>query len=646
MSMKYSKMFQTGRIGRLEIKNRTVMPAMGVNLANPTGEASPEIIRYYEERAKGGVGLIITEVTRVDDVTGVGTTNQLAVTKLSQIAWLERLIDTVHKYDTKMFVQLHHPGRQTSSALCNGEQIVAPSEVMCQVTQEMPRALSNEECKEMIGKFVQGAAFAQAAGADGVEIHAAHGYLVNEFLSPHTNKRTDEYGGSYENRMRFLLEIIAGIRAVCGPNFPISVRLSADEFMPDGLTGEDTVQIAKDLEKAGVDAINISTGIYESMATIVEPGSYQEGWKKQYATAVKKAVSIPVIAVNNIKKPETAEQLLEEEVCDFVGLGRSLLADPEFVNKAASDKENEIRSCIGCLFCFGHLGAGGHIKCAVNPRCGRELEYADYKKDGNGQTVAVIGGGPAGMQAARVLAKRDYNVVLFDEGSKLGGTLNVADKPLLKDKITTLVDHMSAQMNRENIEVRLNTKATVEMVKELNPSAVFLAAGATPIVPPIDGIKGSNVVTAESVLKGEARVTGKVAVIGSGLTGCETAELLASKGHKITLVEMAPKIGGSINPTIFMDLMSRFNKFEPVMLPGHQLVKVSEHGVAVKEVTSGEVKEVEADTIVLALGVSPRRTLVEEFKQAFDTVRVIGDASRGGRIVEAVADGFGKAFVL
>lgn len=644
--MELKRMFQKGQIGRLSIKNRTVMTAMGVSLANPTGEANPDIIRYYEERAKGGVGLIITEVTRVDDITGVGTTNQLAVTQARQIPWLERLADTVHKYDTKIFVQLHHPGRQTSSALCNGEQIVAPSEVMCQVTREMPRALTTEECKAMVGKFVMGAAFAQRAGIDGVEIHAAHGYLINEFLSPHTNKRTDEYGGSYENRIRILMEIIGGIRNVCGPHFPISVRLSANEFMPDGLKGEDAVQIAKDLEKAGVDAINISTGIYESAATIVEPGSYAEGWKKQYALAVKKAVSVPVIAVNNIKRPQIAEQMLEEEVCDFVGLGRSLLADPEFVKKASDGRADEIRSCIGCLYCFQHLGEGCHIKCAVNPRLGRELEFSEYNRNGAGETVAVIGGGPAGMQAALVLAERNFKVVLFEKGEKLGGTLNVADKPLLKDKITTLVENMSNQIAHQNIEVRLNTKATPEMVKELSPKAVFVAVGATPIIPGIEGIQGANVTTAEAVLKGEYQVKGDVAVIGSGLTGCETAELLASQGHKITLVDMTEQIGASINPTVFYDLMSRFGKSEPTLLPGHQLMKVTESGVTLKEVSTGDEKKVCADTVVLALGVTPRKNLVEEFEAEFEQVRVLGDASKGGRIAEAVSDGFGKAFVL
>ncbi len=643
--MKYEKLFQKGMIGKLELKNRIVMPAMGVSLASSTGEASDEIIRYYEERAKGGCGLIITEITRVDDVYGVGTSNQLAVTEGKDIPRLQRLADAVHKYDAKIFVQLHHPGRQTYSRLLNGKQIVAPSAVMCNVVKEMPRALTTEECEGIMKAFVKGAVIAKSAGIDGVEIHAAHGYLLDQFLSPYTNERTDKYGGSFHNRIRILEEMITAIKHLCGPDFPISVRISGDEYVEGGLKLEDSIKIARTLESYGVDAINVSSGIYESGATIVEPGSYPQGWKKHLATEIRKNVKIPVIAVNNIKQPCVAEQLLEEGVCDFIGIGRGQLADEEWAKKAKTGREEEIRSCIGCLHCFKTLNTGKHISCAVNPRVGRELEYKDYEKDGENQVVAVIGGGPGGMQAALVLAKRNYKVVLFEQSTELGGTLNIADKPLLKEKITLLKNGMKTQVEKANIEVRLDTKATVEMVKELNPVGVFVACGASPVVPKLPGIENSKVVTAEDVLSGKVKVEGKVAVIGSGLTGCETAETLAEQGHSVSLIEMAKTIGPGIYPSILMDLMGRFRKFNPQILPGHRLAAVTENGVLVVNVANGQKMEVEADTVVLALGVSPRRDVVSEFEASFDEVRVIGDASRGGSIVEAVADGFGKAFV-
>ena len=644
--MKYEKLFQKGMIGKLELKNRIVMPAMGVSLASSTGEASDEMIRYYEERAKGECGLIITEITRVDDIYGVGTSNQLAVTDGKDIPRLQRLADAVHKYDAKIFVQLHHPGRQTYSRLLDGKQIVAPSAVMCNVVKEMPRALTTEECEGIMKAFVKGAVIAKSAGIDGVEIHAAHGYLLDQFLSPYTNKRTDKYGGSFHNRIRILEEMITAIKHLCGPDFPISVRISGDEFVEGGLKLEDSIKIARTLESYGVDAINVSSGIYESGATIVEPGSYPQGWKKHLATEIRKNVKIPVIAVNNIKQPCVAEQLLEEGVCDFIGIGRGQLADEEWAKKAKTGREDEIRSCIGCLHCFKTLNTGKHISCAVNPRVGRELEYKDYEKDGENQVVAVIGGGPGGMQAALVLAKRNYKVVLFEQSTELGGTLNIADKPLLKEKITLLKNGMKTQVEKNNIEVRLGTKATVEMVKELNPVGVFVACGASPVVPKLPGIENSKVVTAEDVLSGKVKAVGKVAVIGSGLTGCETAETLAEQGHSVSLIEMAKTIGPGIYPSILMDLMGRFRKFNPQILPGHRLAAVTENGVLVVNVANGQKMEVEADTVVLALGVSPRRGVVSEFEASFDEVRVIGDASRNGSIVEAVADGFGKAFVF
>lgn len=643
----YKNLSEKGNIGRLELKNRTVMTAMGVSLASSSGEANDDIIRYYEERAKGGCGLIITEVTRIDDETGVGTSHQLSVTQAKNIPGLQRLVDTVHKYGTKIFFQLHHPGRQTSSALLDGRQIVAPSPVMCKMMQEMPRELSTSECESLRDAFIRGAVFTKIAGADGVELHAAHGYLLNEFLSPYTNQRTDQYGGNEENRLRILKEIIFGIRNACGPNFPISVRLSADEFVEGGIGLEDTIQIALKLESYGIDVINISTGIYESMNTIVEPGSYAQGWKKHYAKAIKEQVSIPVIAVNNIKEPSVAESLLEENICDFIGLGRSLLADPEWVNKALTGHAEEIRKCIGCLYCFEGLGQGKHIACSVNARLGREREFDGFKKDGEQKVVAVVGGGPSGMEAARVLSERDYKVVLFEQKEKLGGTLNIADKPLLKEKITRFTDSMVAELKRNHVDIRLGIENVLHEVKKLNPVGVFLASGASPIVPrSIPGITKSNVVKAEDILNGVVKISGHAAVIGSGMTGCETAEFLADAGCKVTLVEMQSQIGPGIYPPALMDLMGRFLTYNPEILTNHRLDEVTETGIRLTETTSNTSFEKPVDYIVLALGVAPNKSITDDFESTFENVHVIGDASKAGKILHAIADGFGQAYVF
>lgn len=644
--MAYKELFKSGRIGGVRIKNRTVMPAMGVSLASPTGEANEHIIKYYEDRAKGGVGLIITEITRVDEVEGIGTPNQLGATESKHVPHLERLAERVHKYGTKILVQLQHPGRENKSSIIGGRQIVAPSAVMCKVTKEMPRAMTTEECSALVKNFIKGAVIAQKAGMDGVELHAAHGYLLNEFLSPYTNKRTDRYGGSFDNRIRILEEIITGIRFMCGPKFLISVRLSADEFVEGGLKIEDTVKIARTLESFGINVLNISSGIYETATTIIEPSSYPQGWKKHLAAEVKKNVKIPVIATNNIKDPEVAEQLLEEGVCDYIGLGRAHLADPEWANKAKEDRGKEINKCIGCLYCFTSLSDGGHIKCAVNPKCGREVDYANIERTGDGRSVAVIGGGPAGMVAALTLCERGFKPVIFEKAASLGGQLNIATKPIMKEKLQAYLDSLIYRIEKNGIEVKLNTEATVEAVKAIDPYAVFLATGGTPIIPSLPGVDGANVITAEEYLMGKKDVTGDVVVIGGGVTGMETAETIATKGgNKVTLVEMMGDIGKGLYRSVIADFTMRFEKLGIDVLTRQQFMSADKEGVVVMNTVNRQLTKISAGTVVLALGVRSN-DISEKFEENFDNVIVLGDANAPGRIAEATTDGLGRASTL
>ncbi len=628
-------------IGQLTIPNRVVMTAMGVFIAAPGGGVNDDIIAYYEARAKGGVGLITTEVTRITDGPGGGEPCQLAARKPSDILELQRLVDTIHKYDTKLFVQLQHPGREASPFVI-GEQPVAPSAVANPMGGAMPRELTTAECEELVEKFINAAWIVQMSGADGVELHGAHGYLINEFLSPAMNLRTDKYGGSFENRMRFLAEIIAGIRKRCGKKFPASVRINAEEMIEGGIDLHEAVKIAVALEAVGADAINVSC----YTIGCIEPGTFPQGWKKYMATAIKKAVKIPVIAVCNIKEPAVAERLLEEGCCDFVGVSRGHLADPLWCKKAFSGREAEIRKCIGCLACFGEIVKLKRVKCAVNPVTGREREYAHPLKNGAGRTVAVIGAGPAGVEVALTLKERGFSPVLFDDGVRMGGTLNTADKGYGREKITRYVDSLIVQVEKAGVAVRLNEKATIESVKALNPCGVFVACGAEPLVPPIPGIGGENVFTAEDVLLGRASPKGKVAVIGSGMTGIETAEVLAGRGCHLTLVEMLPSVGPGMYETVVADVMGRIVLHDPKVLTGHRLERVTPEGVELTRLEDGEKVFVEADAVVLAMGVRPRKAVVDEFKAAFPNVRVVGDAAKGGRILEATQDAHGKAFVF
>lgn len=641
--MAYDKLFEKGRIGSMKLKNRIVMPAMGVSLAEPGGEANEHIITYYEERAKGGVGLIITEITRVDDVCGIGTPNQLGAYDSRHVPHLERLAERVHKYGTKILVQLQHPGRENKSDMIGGRQIVAPSPVMCKVTQEMPRELTLEECQGIMKSFVKGAVLAQRAGMDGVELHAAHGYLLNEFLSPYTNQRSDRYGGSFDNRIRIMEEMITAIRFLCGPDFVISVRISADEFVEGGLKLEDTIKIARTLESFGIDVINVSCGIYESAPTIIEPASYPQGWKKHLAAAIRKNVKIPVIAVNNIKEPAVAEALLEEGVCDYVALGRAHLADPAWANKVHEGRPEEINRCIGCLYCFTALSDGGHIKCAVNPRCGREVEYSHLEKTGDDRPVAIIGGGPAGMMAALTLKERNYRPIIFEKADCLGGQLNVADKPILKDKLAAYKNSLIYRVEHAGIEIHLNTCADVAMVKALNPAGVFIATGGTPIIPELPGVHSPNVMTAEDVLTKKCTPVGSVAVIGGGVTGMETAETLASNGHAVTLIEMTKSIGRGLYRSVIADYMIRFQKLGISIMTYERVLSVADGGITLLNGITSQISSLSVDTVVLAMGVKPNDAFTQAFEDAFDRVIVLGDANKSGRIVEAAFDGFSRA---
>lgn len=632
--MKYEKLFEPGKIANLTIKNRIVMTAMGTCLAGSDGQATPEIIQYYETRAKGGVGLIITEVTRVDDIDGKGMPHQLGVTEMKHIEPLQELSDVVHSYGTRLFVQLQHPGKEGMPQLNAGRPLVAPSAIP-NSKGIMPRALGLEEVRQLVRKFIQGAVIARAGGADGVEVHAAHGYLINQFLSPRHNHREDEYGGTFENRLRFALEIVSGIKQAC-PGFPVSVRISADEFAPGGNDLETGVKIAQAMVTAGADAINVSNGLHESGITIMEPYTYAEGWKKHLAKTIRAAVQVPVIAVNTIKSPDTAELLLEEGISDFIGAGRSLLADPEWPNKARDGHPELIRPCVGCMQCFSELAVGHHIGCAVNPRTGREWYFPAPDKQSGCGTAAVIGGGPAGMEAAATLARRGFQVTLLEQETQLGGALNLADKPPKKHLVTRLRDAMIQELASLPVEVRLGVRATPEMIREMKPDVLFLACGAQPIIPDIPS--AGKTCSFADVLSGRSVPEGRIAVIGGGLVGLETAEFLAEQGKQVTVVEQLDHVGEGVYASVVLALTNALGKRGAEILTGHKLLCVSAEGIETQ--TEHGPEKIPCDCVVFAMGSKPDRAALSLFMEAFPQAVVIGDAVAGRRIMEATREGY------
>lgn len=646
--MHYPKIFEKGQIGKLKLKNRIVMPAMGTGFASATGEASEELIRYMAERARGGAGLMITEVTRIDELSGIAQPAQLCATDMKFITSLSRLTDAVHAYDTKIFMQLQHPGNQTPSMLLHGNPVIAPSPVACKTMNEVPKAMTTAEVEAMTKKFIKAAVIAKTAGFDGVEIHGAHGYLVNQFLSPYTNRRTDQYGGDFFNRMRFLTEIAVGIKYTCGADFPISVRLDGSEFTPYGMDEAECAKIARYTETLGVACLNISCGTYESGWSIIEPYAYQEGWKKHLAANIRKEVDIPVIAVNTIKHPSFAEQMLEEGVSDFVAVGRGLLCDPDWPEKARMGKDDRIRKCIGCMNCFRTAAAGRPVECAVNPILGREAHYGEdqLKKDGAGRVVAVIGSGPAGMQAAVVLAKRGFKPVIFEKEAQVGGMLNLADKPPYKGMVGELIETMKHELEDLNVEIRLNTPGTVDACQEIGACGVVLAAGGNDIEPSIagfeKGISYQKILTKEVVLSEK-----KIAVIGGGLVGLETAAYLGEAGNKVTVIEMLNKVGGDIYPSVTQSIVSHIEKTGGNIVTGHALKSINENGdVTLSVVETAFDKPNHYDAVVLALGSEEQPDIVDAYEKVFDKVVCVGDAEKKGNIADATHAAYSKAFVF
>lgn len=654
----FDNLFTKGKIGTMETKNRIAFTAMGNALANTDGTVSEKDIHFYGARAKGGVGLIFTECTIVDGERGKGNTKQIGVYDDKFIPGLKALADEVHKYGSKIVIQIYHPGRQGITAVNGNLPMLAPSNIECQAVHQPTEEMSIEQIEDMIENFVEAAVRIQKAGVDGVEVHAAHGYLLNQFLSPYTNKRKDKYGGSLENRMRFLEEIILGIRERCGEDFPLIVRLSVDEHLEyiglenEGLRLEEGKTIAKRLEELGVDALDISCGIYETMNVSWEPSSFEQGWKINLQEEIKKVVDIPVIGVSVIRDPEFADKMIAEGKMDFAGSARQHFADPEWSNKAKEGRVDEIRRCISCLHCMDSLmGAditGNSTQCAINIQAGKECEYSDFKKDGQDRVVAIIGAGPAGLEAARVLAIRGYKPIILEKSNQLGGQLQLANKPPKKEKINWLIDYLKNQITKLGVEIRYNTPATIEVLKELDPYAVFVAQGAVPIVPKsIPGIDGEKVLTCADVLSGKAKLKDKkVAVIGSGMTGIETAHLLAADNNHVSIFEMQDEIGPGVYFQNLIDVMKHMESLEVEMYPKHKLIEIDGNTAIFENSQTNERENYDFDYIIISLGTKPNKELIDEIKDNFERVEILGDANKAGRIRSAMETGFETAYKL
>ena len=529
----YNLLFTPGKIGTLTIPNRIAMTAASASLSQPDGTMTEEMLAYYEARARGGVGLIITEMVCVDEDRGVLFPRELNAAREANIPSFRRLADRVHPYGTKIFAQLFHPGANADPKLNPCLPLVSASAATGKKRGQAAEA-SREDIADIVQKFGQAARRVKEGGFDGVEVHAAHHYFLHSFLSPVTNHRQDEYGGSLENRTRILREIVEAIRATCGRDFPLMFRISIEEYIgPKGYHGDTGIKICQLLEGWGVDAINTTaSGTDSKLSQSVEPMYYPQGWRKHLAKAVKGVVSIPVLSVALIRDPAYAEKLLEDGVLDFAASVRAHLADPQWAEKARTGREEDILPCISCMACFAKYDSEGHITCAVNPETGYEAHLPPLPQDGNGRLVVVLGAGPAGLEGAWMAARRGFRVILFEKADQAGGQLRLAALAPRKEKILWLLDSLLHRCRQAGVDLRLGHAPTLDELAALAPYAILDATGSRPARPAgIPGALDSPLVcTPPEILTGAVDIREEsVVVVGSGMTGLETAEHLSDR---------------------------------------------------------------------------------------------------------------------
>ena len=641
--MNFPHLFSPIRIGRVDLKNRIIFPPIATNLARVSGEISDRQAFHYARRARGGAGLIIVENACIDFPASRHGATQPRIDSDEFIPGLATLARAVHDEGAKISIELTHPGLNASLKFNGGRRPVAPSPTPLRKDGVLPKELTIEEIKELVEKYAHAALRAKRAGYDMVELQGGHGLLINQFLSPLANQRSDRYGGARENRLRFVADIVERIRELCGERFPITIRFAADDMVDGGITPEEGKSLAIGLEAIGIDMIQADLGLCPKEKRL-EPMPYPQGWRAHLAKGLKEVTAVPIAAVGVIREPEFAERLLAHNEADLVVLGRTLIADPDWPEKARTGHPEQIRKCIGCGEC---IKARHHqdqpLRCGVNPIVGMDEEFERIVPVEESKKVLVIGGGPAGMEAARVAALRGHEVMLIEKEERLGGTLNIASVPPGKEKIRWLIHYYTGELFRLGVEVRLGVQVTRKIVDELQPDAIIVAIGCTYPQENIPGADRHNVVTARDMLSGKRTAANdSIVVIGGGLLGLETALFLASKENRVTVLKRYKTIAANLEPIYRDYILRELEEYNASILTEVSVERIDETAVQIKN-THGETRTLSADLVVLARDTVPLRDLQEELRGI--EFRSIGDCVRPRLIIDAVREGYlaGKA---
>lgn len=639
--MKFPNMFSPIRIGNVTVPNRFVVPPMANNFANTDGTLSERSKAYYKERAKGGFGLITIESTVVY-LEAKGGPKKSCLFSDYMIDSFRQVADVCHEYGAKVSIQLQHAGPEGNSKL-TGYPLKAASAMSAACGREVPEAVSNEEIYRIIECYGDAARRAQQAGIDMVEVHCAHGYFVSTFISERTNHRTDEFGGCFENRMRLPRLIIENIRQKTGGNLPIICRINASDEIEGGQSVQDAAAVAAYLEEeCGIDALNVSRAVHLHDEFMWAPGITHGGFNADLVSEIKRAVTIPVIAVGRFTEPQYAELLVKQGRADLIAFGRQSIADPQLPNKARNEKLDELMPCIGCLLgCVPNMFAGKPISCAVNPCVGRENEITPAKVS---KKVVIIGGGPAGLYAGALCAKKGHHVTLFEKGQELGGSFRIASFPTGKGQISAAIRAMIVRCEKAGVDIHLNTEVNADMLKELQADAIILATGSTPLILPIPGLKESGYITAQDLLLGKAEVGRKVLVVGGGMVGCETAEYLAERGHEVAVIEMKDEIAADVVPENRKYMFENFRRNHVMLHPGAKVGQFYTDGVdyTMSDGSAGSLRGF--DNVILAMGTRKYDPLSEAAASSVKEVIIIGEALKSpGNAVIVTKDAFEAA---